>query len=117
MTVLVAHASTAEGTAAFEFALTEAARREEDVLAFRFASPDGPATEVLDGIRVAYRDPDPEVRDSAGEFLDLAEELGASVIVVGIRHRSPVGKLLLGSTAQQILLESSIPVIAVKVPH
>nr|WP_307077528.1 universal stress protein [Arthrobacter pascens] len=41
-------------------------------------------------------------------------QLNASVIVVGVKRRSPVGKLLLGSAAQQILLEANIPVIAVK---
>ena len=47
--------------------------------------------------------------------LELAAEAAdASLIVVGIRHRSPMGKLLLGSAAQQILLEAACPVLAVK---
>lgn len=31
-----------------------------------------------------------------------------------VEHRSPMGKLLLGSSAQQILLEANAPVIAVQ---
>ena len=49
-----------------------------------------------------------------GDLLDAAEAADASLIVVGIRHRSPMGKLLLGSAAQQILLEAACPVLAVK---
>ena len=52
--------------------------------------------------------------DAADELLDTSEELGAKVIVVGIKRRSAVGKLLLGSNAQRILLGADVPVIAVK---
>ena len=52
--------------------------------------------------------------DVADAVLETAHEVGAAVLVVGIRHRTPVGKLLLGSTAQQLLLDSECPVLAVK---
>ena len=52
----------------------------------------------------------------ADELLDLAGELDAELIVIGLRRRSPVGKLLLGSAAQHILLNSTVPVLAVRLP-
>ena len=44
----------------------------------------------------------------------LIDREAASVIVIGLRHRTPVGKLLLGSSAQRILLDAACPVLAVK---
>ena len=53
-------------------------------------------------------------RDIAQQLEDVALETGADLIVIGLRHRSPVGKLILGSAASRILLSVSIPVLAVK---
>ncbi|WP_426564461.1 universal stress protein [Angustibacter sp. McL0619] len=53
-------------------------------------------------------------RDAAEEILRVAAEQHATLIVIGIRYRTQVGKLLLGSTAQAVLLEATCPVLAVK---
>jgi nucleotide-binding universal stress UspA family protein len=53
-------------------------------------------------------------KDPVSDVLDTATELNAELIVIGIRKRTPVGKLVLGSHSQSILLEASIPVLAVK---
>ena len=52
--------------------------------------------------------------DAAEEILQAATEYGARLIVLGIRRRTPVGKLILGSTSQRVLLEADCPVLAVK---
>jgi nucleotide-binding universal stress UspA family protein len=36
-------------------------------------------------------------------------------LVIGVKRRSAVGKALLGSISQRLLLESPIPVLAVKI--
>lgn len=56
----------------------------------------------------------PEGFDTAEALLDLAEEVGAAILVIGSRHRTRVGKLLLGSTVQRVLLESTVPVLVAK---
>jgi nucleotide-binding universal stress UspA family protein len=53
---------------------------------------------------------------AAEEVVDVAEEIGAELIVIGLRHRTPVGKLIMGSTAQTILLSARCNVLAVKLP-
>ena len=52
---------------------------------------------------------------SAGEDLvEFANENQIDQIVVGVKRRSKVGKLLMGSTAQYVILQAACPVITVK---
>ena len=52
---------------------------------------------------------------SAGEDLvEFANENQIDQIVVGVKRRSKVGKLLMGSTAQYVILQAECPVITVK---
>ncbi|KAA9393289.1 universal stress protein [Kocuria coralli] len=118
MTVVVARSSTPESEAALAAGLVEAKRRGEDAIVFHL---DGDRQETepqqIDGVSVTHRFPQARGRDATGDLLDVAEEVDASLIVVGIKHRSPVGKLFLGSSAQQLLLEAAAPVLAVKAPR
>ena len=52
--------------------------------------------------------------DPADDLISIAEANDAELIVIGLRRRSPVGKLILGSNAQRILLDAHCPVLAVK---
>ena len=52
---------------------------------------------------------------SAGEDLvEFANENEINEIIVGVKRRSKVGKLLLGSTAQYVILKAECPVVTVK---
>jgi nucleotide-binding universal stress UspA family protein len=52
--------------------------------------------------------------EPAEDLISIAEANSAELIVIGLRRRSPVGKLLLGSNAQRVLLDAACPVLAVK---
>ena len=52
--------------------------------------------------------------DPADDLIQVAKDVDADFIVIGLRRRTPVGKLILGSNAQRILLDAPCPVLAVK---
>lgn len=128
MTIVVGYVPTREGAAALDRAISDAARLEEDLVVVTSASLPAGADERLsieilgDALddRLAAAGIPHTIRqltsgeDAADVILDLAQEKAASTIVIGVRRRSPVGKLLLGSASQRILLEADCPVVAVK---
>ena len=54
--------------------------------------------------------------DLGDALLRLVDAVGADLLVIGARRRSPVGKALLGSVAQTVILEANLPVLVVKAP-
>jgi nucleotide-binding universal stress UspA family protein len=54
------------------------------------------------------------IDDTAQAILDAVDRVGADLLVIGARRRSAVGKAFLGSVTQEVLLESSVPVLVVK---
>lgn len=55
--------------------------------------------------------------DPTDDLMEVANNNDAALIVIGLRRRSPIGKLVLGSNAQRILLEADCPVLSVKAPR
>ena len=128
MTILVAYVDRPEGKAALDKGIEIATRRNEALVVVN-AGPGGRDSHdgVVDGYegeRVADRLaalPVPAEfkhfvrgRSTVEEIEELVDTLPASLVVIGLRRRSPVGKLLMGSTAQEILLGVNCPVLAVK---
>jgi nucleotide-binding universal stress UspA family protein len=128
MTIVVGYVPTPEGEAAFDQAIKEARKAQSKLVVINSSRGDalvdkryaGEAEiEGIDqrlgkeGIEHIILQP---VRghDAAAEVLDAAEEHNASLIVIGLRRRTPVGKLIMGSVSQRILLEADCPVLAVK---
>lgn len=115
--LVVGYSATAEGRAALTRAVFEAKLREAELIVVpTSADPDlAEAAAFLEGSGVRHQvrsTADP--LDAADDLISIAEEAGAEFIVIGLRRRSPVGKLLLGSNAQRVLLDASCPVLAVK---
>ncbi|WP_432950543.1 universal stress protein [Kribbella sp. CA-253562] len=130
MKILVGYVPTPEGEAALTAAAAEAELRGAQVLLLntsrgdayidsRYANADELAAAEAKlralGVEVTIQQA-VGTGDVAAELLKAAAADDVSLIVLGLRRRSPVGKLILGSTAQRVLLESPVPVLAVKVP-
>jgi nucleotide-binding universal stress UspA family protein len=130
--VVVGWIGTPAGQAALDAAVEETRRRKGRLVVVHSArgGRDDDAERVSDvrdalealearlrgeGLEVTVRD---LVRgnDPAADLVEVAEAENAALIVIGLRRRSPVGKLLMGSNAQDILLRAECPVLAVKAP-
>jgi nucleotide-binding universal stress UspA family protein len=131
VTVVVGYVPNELGEAALAAAIEEARRRGTDLVAVnttradRLVDPryaqEGKAEELesrlkASGVPYAVRR-FTSTEQAADDVLTVAEGTGAELIVIGVRHRTPVGKLIMGSTAQSILLEANCSVLAVKLPR
>lgn len=125
-TVLLAYVPSATSEAALAFAVDEARRRGTSllVLASERAPDPRKARGVTDGRplqeRLAETGLDVELRtvprrdDPADDILDAIEQDDVILVVLGIRRRTPIGKILLGSTSQRVAIEAPVPVVLVK---
>ena len=129
MTIVVGFVPTKEGRAALARAVEEAKMRRARLVVInsnrggREFDDDTKAAEVElqgvadelggDGLELEVRQ---LVRgnEPAEDLISVANETEADLIVIGLRRRTPVGKLILGSNAQRILLDAPCAVLAVK---
>ena len=127
MAIVVGFLATLEGRAALDAAVRESRLRNDNVVVVVSTRPDEPAEQRqnLDVALAAVRDEleaaglDHEIRvldggDVADDLIGTAEETRAQLVVIGLRRRSPVGKLILGANAQRVLFDAPCPVLTVK---
>ena len=128
MTIIVAFAPRPEGRAALEKGIEIARRRNEHLLvvnAISGSNQDDPSRADISEIeaveeRLAASGIAAEFeqfvrgKNAVTEILELAESPEVSLVIVGLRKRSPLGKLILGSVSRDILLSVPCPVLAVK---
>lgn len=123
-TVVVGYVPKPEGEAALQAAVEEARRRDARLVvvnARRSASdPEPDLSSVRDllaasGLQFDLREV-VQGLEASEDLIAVAEDSDAELIVIGLRRRTPVGKLILGSNAQRVLLDAPCPVLAVKAP-
>ncbi len=128
--VVVGYVPKPEGEAALDRAIAEAQLRGSDLVVvnshrggagFDKVTSDQLDSEMdsvrakLDASGVSF-----EIRqlvrgfEPAEDLISIAEANNAELIVIGLRRRTPVGKLILGSNAQRVLLDAHCAVLAVK---
>ena len=128
-TVVLGYVPKPEGEAALAAAISEARLRAADlvIVSVHRARQSDPAWEERisaelaeaharaesEGISTGVHTPHSEL-EPADDLIAIAAEVDADLIVIGLRRRTPVGKLILGSNAQRILLDAHCPVLAVK---
>ena len=128
MTILVAYVPRPEGHAALAKGIEIAKRRSERLMVVN-ASPGGPKEDAsmadaqeVERVEKMLREAGLNAefkqfvrgKNAVEEIEVLVESLPASLLIIGLRKRSAVGKLILGSVAQELLLSVSCPVLAVK---
>ncbi|MBA2638538.1 MAG: universal stress protein [Nocardioidaceae bacterium] len=129
-TIVVGYVPKAEGQAALRRAAEEALLRDAKLVVVNshrggrdFDREDAVRSETeLETIRAELTEAGVahEIRqlvrglDPADDLIQVAADVEADFIIIGLRRRSPVGKMILGSNAQRILLDAPCPVLAVK---
>lgn len=132
MIVAVALSPTPAGQAALDLALRESALREAELVVINIVDTAEHAEDAAARERVSADLAERVARvegatgvitriateatrgDIAEAILGLATAEQADLLVIGSRRRSPVGKLIMGSTVQRVLLDAPMPVLVTK---
>lgn len=133
MSVVVGFIDNPEGRQALDLAIEEAERRQTRLIVVH-SMRGGSRTKEDEYInyRQALEDLDNEltergleheiheyVRDQtpAQDLIEAVDEYDAQVLVIGYKRRTATGKALLGSHAQEVLMNAKVPVLAVMAPN
>ncbi|HPU14217.1 MAG TPA: universal stress protein [Aeromicrobium sp.] len=125
MTIAVAYRPDDFGRAAVRWAAAEAEANDELLVLITVSETDpefdtpeeidlSEFTERFDLEGIKYQIRKAASLSVSDVVIDEAVDAGAERLVIGIRKRTPVGKMLMGRVTQMILLDAPMPVIAVK---
>jgi nucleotide-binding universal stress UspA family protein len=133
MSVAVAHQPSATGRLALREAARQAGYRDTSLTIIHIADSvdldlvEAHTDSIRDDVAAALAEmsigdlewglalaPGSGTENTAAAILELADQASAELLVIGARRRSPVGKLLLGSVTQTLILDADIPVLIVK---
>lgn len=128
MTIVIGYVPSPVGEAALEAGLAEAKAHGDDVVILnsprRRSTVDGELIDGATGEELVARAQQAGVTatidhadhgdDLVETFQEVVGRTSARLVVIGLRRRSPVGKLVTGSDAQRLLLDLDVPILAVK---
>lgn len=132
MSVVVGFIDNSEGRQALDLAIEEAERRQTRLIVVH-SMRGGFKTKKDEYIkyREALEDLDQQlsergveheiheyVRDQtpAQDLMEAVDEFDAELLVIGYKRRTATGKALLGSHAQEVLMNAKVPILAVMAP-
>ncbi|MGD4180791.1 universal stress protein [Xanthomonas citri pv. citri] len=116
MSICVAVTDNKEGTAALEAAVALAVRLDDRLVAVNLTGSDLDTSSIAQEVRHAVLVPQqPSELDEVEQVLRVIEDdPEVTMLVVGVRKRSPIGKVVLGSIPQRLILDATVPVLSVK---
>lgn len=128
MTIVVGYIPSPEGETALTQAIAEAANRNASLVVVNSSKGDTPIDDHLIDAREYHQLEErltqagitfriirtPQGADPADEILNAARAQSAELIVIGLRKRTPMGKFIMGSTAQRVILQAGCPVLSLK---
>ena len=119
MTIIAVVTDSREGRQALVEAVAEAKQLGTDLVAVNLGSRSLDVMDLdTDGVTVSVVDrTGKDKEESADAVLEEVVARKATRIVIGVKRRTPVGKAILGSLSQRLLLNSPVPVLAVKLPE
>ncbi len=113
MSIVVAARGNREGAYALVAAVAEAKQPGTDLIAVNLGHQALDLSNLdTEGVNVTVVDG--QDGDAAENIFAAISEHKASRLIIGVKHRTPVGKAFLGSLSQDLLLNSPVPVLAVK---
>ncbi len=116
MSILVAVTDNPEGQAALEGASNEAAKLGVELIAVNLTGSDLDTSALAGRVSIEVIEPrQPSRLDEVEVVLEALEARSdVSLLVVGVRERSPIGKVVLGSIPQRLILGAAVPVLSIK---
>jgi len=117
MAIVVAVTDSPEGTHALKAAVAQAVKFDTNLVAVNLKL--GPLD--ISGIpadvktTIVERTPSLSAAESVLAALERQDDT-IELLVIGVMRRSPIGKAVLGSVSQQLILNADVPVLAIKLP-
>jgi nucleotide-binding universal stress UspA family protein len=130
MTILVALSPSERRTRIMDFAVEEAKLRDKKlIIVHSLYGGDRTSEEEIEQGENLLKWAEEKARDAgldvethllvrgkepADDVLDFMKEVKPDMVIVGVKKRSPTGKLIFGSVPQKIILNSEVPVVSIR---